>query len=71
MIQAANDLAATPAQVGLAWLLAHDQRVLLIPGTSRIDHLTEDIGTSKVQLNAEMMAVLDGLAGTGVNETRA
>ena len=61
VVAAAGALGATPAQVGLAWLLAHDPRVLLIPGTSSLDHLTENIATSDVQLDADTMAVLDRL----------
>jgi aryl-alcohol dehydrogenase-like predicted oxidoreductase len=45
-----------------AWLLAHDARVLLIPGRSSLDHLTENIATSNVRLDADTTAVLDGLA---------
>ena len=61
VVAAAAALDATPAQVGLAWLLAHDPRVLLIPGTSSLDHLTENIATSDVNLDADTMAVLDRL----------
>jgi pyridoxine 4-dehydrogenase len=62
VVAAAAALDATPAQVGLAWLLAHDARVLLIPGTSSLDHLTQNIATSDVRLDPGTMAVLDGLA---------
>jgi pyridoxine 4-dehydrogenase len=61
VVAAAAALGATPAQVGLAWLLAHDPRVLLIPGTSSLDHLTENIATSDVKLDADTMAALDRL----------
>jgi pyridoxine 4-dehydrogenase len=53
---------ATPAQVGLAWLLAHDPNILLIPGTSSLEHLEENVATTDVRLDAATMAVLDGLA---------
>jgi aryl-alcohol dehydrogenase-like predicted oxidoreductase len=53
---------ATPAQVCLAWLLAHDPHVLLIPGTSSLDHLDENVAAADVRLDAATMAVLDGLA---------
>jgi pyridoxine 4-dehydrogenase len=56
---------ATPAQVGLAWLLAHDPHILLIPGTSSLEHLVENVATSDVRLDADTMAVLDGLATAG------
>ena len=53
---------ATSAQVGLAWLLAHDPHILLIPGTSSLEHLVENVATSHVHLDDATMAVLDGLA---------
>jgi aryl-alcohol dehydrogenase-like predicted oxidoreductase len=62
LVDAARTLGATPAQVGLAWLLAHDPHVLLIPGTSSLEHLVENVGAGNVRLPAETMAVLDGLA---------
>jgi aryl-alcohol dehydrogenase-like predicted oxidoreductase len=62
VLAAATALGATPAQVGLAWLLAHDPHVLLIPGTSNLDHLTENIATADVHLDAATIAVLDRLA---------
>ncbi|MHB1536822.1 MAG: oxidoreductase, partial [Acidimicrobiales bacterium] len=62
VVAAATALGATPAQVGLAWLLAHDPHVLLIPGTSSLAHLVENLGTADVRLDADTMAVLDALA---------
>jgi aryl-alcohol dehydrogenase-like predicted oxidoreductase len=62
VVAAATALGATPAQVGLAWLLAHDPHILVIPGTSSLEHLSENISTARVHLDAETMAVLDGLA---------
>jgi aryl-alcohol dehydrogenase-like predicted oxidoreductase len=59
---AATALGATPAQVGLAWLLAHDRHVLLIPGTSSLAHLADNIATANVHLDPGTMRVLDGLA---------
>jgi pyridoxine 4-dehydrogenase len=53
---------ATPAQVCLAWLLAHDPHILLIPGTSSLEHLNENVAAADVRLDAATMAVLDGLA---------
>ncbi|MGO9872876.1 MAG: oxidoreductase [Acidimicrobiia bacterium] len=61
VVAAAAALDATPAQIGLAWLLAHDSCVLLIAGTSNVNHLTENIATSDVQLDADTMAALDRL----------
>jgi pyridoxine 4-dehydrogenase len=61
VVAAATALGATPAQVGLAWLLAHDPRVLVIPGTSSLKHLSENVNAAQVHLDADIMAVLDGL----------
>jgi len=61
VVAAAAALSATPAQVGLAWLLGHDPRVLLIPGTSSLDHLAENLAAGGVQLDAATTATLDGL----------
>jgi aryl-alcohol dehydrogenase-like predicted oxidoreductase len=64
VLAAAAAQGATPAQVGLAWLLAHDPNILLIPGTSSLEHLEENVATADVRLDAATMAVLDGLATT-------
>ena len=44
----AQETDATPAQVGLAWLLAHDDSVLLIPGTSSVAHLEQNLAVASV-----------------------
>jgi aryl-alcohol dehydrogenase-like predicted oxidoreductase len=62
VVAAAAAVGATPAQVGLAWLLAHDPHVLLIPGTSSLAHLADNVATAHVRLDARTMDVLDGLA---------
>jgi aryl-alcohol dehydrogenase-like predicted oxidoreductase len=53
---------ATPSQVALAWLLRRDRRILLIPGTSSIAHLEENLGAAAVAaaLDAEDLAALGG-----------
>jgi len=56
-------LEATPAQVGLAWLLAHSPDILLIPGTASLAHLEENLGASELELDAQALASLDGLGG--------
>ncbi len=53
----------TPAQVGLAWLLAHDPSVLLIPGTSSLEHLEDNIAVGDITLSAADLAELN-TAGT-------
>jgi aryl-alcohol dehydrogenase-like predicted oxidoreductase len=65
VLAAATALGATPAQVGLAWLLAHDPHVLVIPGTSSLAHLADNIATANVHLDPVTMDVLDGLAVPG------
>ena len=60
----AAELGVTPAQVGLAWQLAHYDSTLLIPGTADPDHLAENIAAGSIKLPAEALASLDGLAGT-------
>ncbi|KPK04834.1 MAG: oxidoreductase [Betaproteobacteria bacterium SG8_39] len=49
---------ATPAQVALAWLLAHSPVMLPIPGTGSLAHLEENIAAAALQLSAEELAVL-------------
>jgi aryl-alcohol dehydrogenase-like predicted oxidoreductase len=44
-------LGATPAQVGLAWLLAHRDNVLLIPGTSSVAHLEQNMRAGELELS--------------------
>jgi aryl-alcohol dehydrogenase-like predicted oxidoreductase len=54
----ATRLGATPAQVGLAWLLARSQVMLPIPGTSSIAHLEENTAAATLKLNAGDLAEL-------------
>jgi pyridoxine 4-dehydrogenase len=58
----AAELGVTPAQVGLAWQLAHYDRTLLIPGTSSAAHLTENLAVGAITLPAAALAALDQLA---------
>jgi aryl-alcohol dehydrogenase-like predicted oxidoreductase len=50
---------ASAAQVGLAWLLAHRENVLLIPGTSSVAHLEENLAVADVELSADDLAELE------------
>jgi aryl-alcohol dehydrogenase-like predicted oxidoreductase len=59
VLAAADALGVTPAQVGLAWLLAHASNILLIPGTSSVDHLAQNIATADVHLDDDTVAALD------------
>ena len=61
VVDVASNLGATPAQVGLAWLLAHAPNILLIPGTSDLNHLAENVAAAHVELDGSSMHVLDEL----------
>jgi aryl-alcohol dehydrogenase-like predicted oxidoreductase len=53
----------TPSQVALAWLLDRDERILLIPGTSSLRHLEENLAAADVELDADDRSALEGVAG--------
>ncbi len=55
----AHRLEATPMQVALAWLLARAPNMLLIPGTSSLGHLKENLAASDLALAPEVLAELD------------
>jgi aryl-alcohol dehydrogenase-like predicted oxidoreductase len=57
----AERVGATPAQVGLAWLLAHRDNVLLIPGTSSLAHLEENMAVADLPLADEDITELDNV----------
>ena len=65
VIEIAGELGVTPAQVGLAWLLAHTPTTLLIPGTRSIAHLEENLGVGDVTLDAKAKARLDAVTAPG------
>jgi aryl-alcohol dehydrogenase-like predicted oxidoreductase len=58
----AASLGATPMQVALAWLLQRSPNILLIPGTSSVAHLRENLAAADLKLSAEMLAQLDAIA---------
>jgi pyridoxine 4-dehydrogenase len=57
----AEGLKATPMQVALAWLLRRSPNILLIPGTSSVAHLHENLAAADLVLPEEAMAELDGI----------
>ncbi|MDX3074005.1 aldo/keto reductase [Streptomyces sp. NPDC088354] len=61
VVTAARSLGATPAQVGLAWLLHHAPNVLLIPGTANAEHLEANIAAGAVVLDHATLASLDAV----------
>lgn len=54
-------LAATPMQVALAWLLQRAPNMLVIPGTSSLVHLRENVAAASLQLDAAALAALNAL----------
>lgn len=62
----AKGLGATPMQVALAWLLRRAPNILLIPGTSSVDHLRENLAAADLELTKSAMAALDRIATDSV-----
>lgn len=59
----AASLGATPMQVALAWLLHRSPNLLLIPGTSSVAHLEENLNAASLELSPEALQQLDAIAG--------
>ncbi|MCL2450570.1 MAG: aldo/keto reductase, partial [Polyangiaceae bacterium] len=55
----AKKLGATPMQVALAWLLQRSPNILLIPGTSSVEHLRENLAAAEIELAAEALKALE------------
>jgi len=62
----AAQLGATSMQVALAWLLHRSPNILLIPGTSSVAHLRENLAASELTLSPQTLTDLDGIAATAV-----
>lgn len=60
---AAASLGATPMQVALAWLLHRSPNILLIPGTSSVAHLRENLSAATLPLPSETLAGLNAIGG--------
>jgi aryl-alcohol dehydrogenase-like predicted oxidoreductase len=65
----ARNLGATPMQVALAWLLQRSPNILVIPGTSSVKHLRENILAAQLQLPSDAVARLNGLSREGGAKT--
>jgi len=61
LVAGAASLQATSMQLALAWLLQRSPNILLIPGTSSIEHLRENLRASTLQLPSEVIADLDSI----------
>ena len=59
----ATRLGATPMQVALAWLLQRSPNILLIPGTSSVTHLHQNLAVADLVLTDEACAILDTIGG--------
>jgi pyridoxine 4-dehydrogenase len=63
---AADSLKVKPMQIALAWLLQRSPNILLIPGTSSLEHLRENLSAATLEIPAEIIADLDSIgAGSG------
>jgi pyridoxine 4-dehydrogenase len=58
---AAESLGVTPMQVALAWLLQRSPNILLIPGTSSVGHLRENLSAAALELPSEVIADLNSI----------
>jgi len=63
----AGRIGATPMQVALAWLMHRSPNILLIPGTSSITHLRENLAVAQLTLSPQNLAELDGIAAASVD----
>jgi pyridoxine 4-dehydrogenase len=60
--EVATRLGATPMQVALAWLIQRAPNILLIPGTSSLEHLRENLAATSLKLPGDALAALDAIA---------
>ena len=65
IVEVAAKHGASPTQVALAWLLARYERMLLIPGTTSVTHLEENLAASDVELDEDDLATLEDVQQTG------
>jgi pyridoxine 4-dehydrogenase len=61
--EAAASLQATPMQIALAWLLQRSPNIVLIPGTSSVEHLRENLNAATLELPSKMIAKLNSIGG--------
>jgi len=61
----ADEVGCSMAQLALAWLLHKDPNILPIPGTTRVEHLMDDLGAMNVRLSADQMSRLDACIHQG------
>jgi len=61
LAKVAKQVGATPMQVAQAWLLRRSPNILLIPGTSSLEHLRENLAVAEIELPDDAMKALDNL----------
>jgi pyridoxine 4-dehydrogenase len=61
--EAGASLQVTPMQVALAWLLQRSPNIVLIPGTSSVKHLRENLKAATLELPSDILATLDSIGG--------
>ena len=66
--EVATALEATPMQVALAWLLQRAPNILLIPGTSSVNHLRENLAAAHLNLPGAAVATLNKIGGVAVHQ---
>jgi len=57
----ANEVGCSPAQLALAWLLHQSEHIIPIPGTTRVDHLHDNLGAADVHLSTQTLTKLEAL----------
>jgi pyridoxine 4-dehydrogenase len=62
LTEVAKRLSATPMQVALAWLIPRAPNILLIPGTSSLEHLRENLAAASLTLPCDALSALDEIA---------
>jgi len=65
---AAASVGATPMQVALAWLLQRSPNIVLIPGTSSVEHLRENLAAAELKLSRAIVEQLDAIAESNSTE---
>ena len=68
--QVATSLEATPMQVALAWLFQRSPNILLIPGTSSVDHLRENLAAARLELPSRAIAELNAISHNSAPASR-
>lgn len=64
--QLAAEKGVTPAQLGLAWLLAQGEQIVPIPGTKRLERVRENLGALEVELNTGDLAEIERISPKGI-----